>query len=264
MISKVSIENFRSIETAKLALAPITVLYGPTASGKSSVLYAILALKNFVLNPNRQADGLLHLGFMDLGGFEACVFEHDPKRSISLSVTYGNNKRQSSYGLSFSKTSGDISLVVGSTATLQGKVNIPYALNQTFPTPYQDGEEEFTINWNGIACAVVAARPTAQTNQQAAKLAADLNAPSERLKGVDIAPHKRGFFKPSYTPVSVSPSPASEDEAAAIIINDPHMAGRISTYVEDIFGKDFRLYQPPGTATVFFQTTDKQANQGFV
>lgn len=258
MLTSLTIKNFRSIETAKLALAPITVFYGPTASGKSSVLYSILALKNFVLNPNRQADGFLHLGFMDLGGFDACVFEHDAKRSIGFSVVYGNNRTQSSFGLSLSKTSGEINVAAGP-ITLQAKVNIPYALNQTFPTSHVEGEDEFAINWNGIACTVSAKGLSAETQKRAMELTSSLNAPAELLKGIDVAPHKRGFFKPSYTPVSVSPTPSSEDEVASIIINDPHMAGRISTYVEEIFNRDFRIYMPPGTATVFFQTTDKKA-----
>ncbi|GIW94168.1 MAG: hypothetical protein KatS3mg110_2209 [Pirellulaceae bacterium] len=67
MLTAVSIENFRSIARAELNLAPLVVLYGPAASGKSSVLYALLTLRNFIVNPNRPADAFFHLGFMDLG-----------------------------------------------------------------------------------------------------------------------------------------------------------------------------------------------------
>ena len=86
-----------------------------------------------------------------------------------------------------------------------------------------------------------------------------LNSTSEVLRKIDIAPHRRGFFKPSYTPVQVSSSPTSEDEVAALIINDPNMQGRISAYAEEIFGRDFRIHIPPGTATAFFQTTEKKS-----
>lgn len=259
MLTSMTIKNFRSIESATLRLAPITVFYGPTASGKSSVLYSILALRNFVLNPNRPADGFLHLGFMDLGGFDACVFDHDGKRSIGLSVAYGNKQDRSSFGLSLSKTAGEISLNVGAMA-LKATVNIPYAMNQTFRSVHVEGDEEFAINWNGIVATLVSPkREAAETQQRARELTTALNAPAESLKGIDVAPHKRGFFKPNYTPVSVSLTPSSEDEVASIIINDQHMAGRISTYVEEIFGRDFRIHIPPGTATAFLQTTDKKA-----
>ena len=87
MITSVSVKNFRSIESADIALAPITVLCGPTASGKSTLLYATQVLRNFALNPNRQADGYFHLGFMDLGGFDACVFDH-LARNVSVAITF--------------------------------------------------------------------------------------------------------------------------------------------------------------------------------
>jgi hypothetical protein len=54
MITQLGIRNFRSIEEADIQLGRINVFYGPTASGKSSVLYALLVLKNFVANPNRR------------------------------------------------------------------------------------------------------------------------------------------------------------------------------------------------------------------
>ena len=46
---------------------------------------------------------------------------------------------------------------------------------------------------------------------------------------------------------------------ASIIINDANMQGRISVYMEEIFGRDFRWYVAPGTATAFFQTTEKKS-----
>lgn len=278
MITNISMKNFRSAETADIPLAPITVVYGPTSSGKSSLLYAPLVLRNFVLNPNRQADAYLHLGFMDLGGFDACVFNHDTGRNIDITITHHDNGKTASYGLDFSKTAGTLYL---KTETLDMKANvpIPYALNQSFTHSYLErsdpplGEadgEEYSINWNGIACTAAPKKPSPATQQRAQELAASLNAPGEALKAVDIAPHRRGFFKSNYTPVGTSPTPTTEDEVASLIINDPHMAGRISVYTEEIFGRDFRLHVPPGTSTVFFQTTDKKArvpvllvNEGF-
>ena len=87
MISKIHIADFRSIESATVALGPLTVLYGPTSSGKSTLFYSLLAARNFILDPNRQADSFFNLLFMDLGGFEACVFNHDGTRTIGIAVT---------------------------------------------------------------------------------------------------------------------------------------------------------------------------------
>jgi predicted ATPase len=257
MLTKITIDNFRSIERAELELAPLVVLYGPTASGKSSVLYALLVLRNFVVDPNRPADGYLHLGFMDLGGFEQCVFNHEKQREISIGISFDDSDgTPASYKLSFSKNKGMIRQKWGD-LVLEGEVAIPYGLNQTFTFTHSEPDEEYTINWNGIACSVSPQKPTAATQQRARQIADSINAIPEKIKAVDVAPHRRGFFKPSYTSVPISPTPTTEDEVASLIINDPNLAPRISTYAEEIFKRDFRLYVAVGTATVFFQTTDK-------
>lgn len=260
MFRTVTIENFRSIEKAEVELAPLVLLYGPTASGKSSLLYAPLVLRNFLVNPNRPADAYLHLGFMDLGGFDACVFNHEPDREISITLSSdGQGNRPSSYRLSFSQKAARIEQRWGE-LILQGEFPVPYALNKTFSLSYVEREAEYKISWNGIACSsALPAQPTPETQQRARDLSLAINALTEQIKAIDIAPAIRGFFKPSYTSVPVSPLPVTEDEVASLIINDPHLHARISAYLEEAVGRDFRTFTPPGTATVFFQTTDKES-----
>ena len=36
MLTKLTVENFRSIEDAKVEFGPITVFFGPTSAGKST------------------------------------------------------------------------------------------------------------------------------------------------------------------------------------------------------------------------------------
>jgi hypothetical protein len=259
MIKKIAVENFRSIEHAEVELAPLVVLYGPTASGKSSLLYAPLVLKNFIVNPNRPADGYFHIGFMDLGGFDQCVFNHEGSRKVSVGVWFEEKAGQhTSYKLSFSKDKGTIYQNWGD-LVLECEIPVPYGLNQTFSFSHSEHEEEYVVNWNGISCSVTPKNPTSSTQQRSREIAESINAIGEKIKGIDIAPHRRGFFKPNYTSVSVSPTPTTEDEVASLIINDPNLAPRISVYAEEIFKRDFRLYVPPGTATVFFQTTEKKS-----
>jgi energy-coupling factor transporter ATP-binding protein EcfA2 len=259
MIKKIAVENFRSIEHAEVELAPLVVLYGPTASGKSSLLYAPLVLKNFIVNPNRPADGYFHIGFMDLGGFDQCVFNHEGSRKVSMGVWFEEKAGQhTSYKLSFSKNKGTIYQQWGD-LVLECEIPIPYGLNQTSSFSHSEHGEEYVVNWNGISCSVTPKNPIAATQQRARVIAESINAIGEKIKGIDVTPHRRGFFKPNYTSVSVSPTPTTEDEVASLIINDPNLAPRISVYAEEIFERDFRLYMPPGTATVFFQTTEKKS-----
>lgn len=258
MITKVILSNFRSIEYAELELAPLVVFYGPTASGKSSVLYSLLVLKNFISNPNRNADGFFHLGFTDLGGFDETVFNHDKEREVSVTIFHEIDRSMASYTLSLSKNHAHLEQTWGQ-LVLQGEVTIPYGLYQTFSFNYTQENEEYTINWNGISCIVTPENPTVITQQTAQRIARSLNSSAEIIRAIDVAPHRRGFFKPNYTVIPVSPTPTTEDEVASIIVSDPNLAPRISVYSEEIFGRDFRLYTPPGTATVFFQTTDKKS-----
>ena len=69
MFTKVELANFRSIEATKVNLAPLTILYGPTGSGKSSFSYALCVVRNFLVNPNQTADSLFNLRFLNLGSF---------------------------------------------------------------------------------------------------------------------------------------------------------------------------------------------------
>ena len=272
MLNRVEIAGFRSVAKADLELGPITLLFGPTASGKSSALYAALVLRNFVLTPNQAVDGLFNLGFLNLGGFEACVFDHQSNKPVTVKAHFGADGELTSYGISLTKAGAKIYLTSGSSAhktdddpkavrhlELVAEVSVPYPLNQTFPHPYQEQGEDYTINWNGITCQAVPKTPTAATQASAMEITTQLNDPCEGLKKIDVAPHRRGFFKPSYSPSQISPTPTTEDEVATLIINDPYLPARISVYMEEVFDRDFRLYQPSGTATAFLQTTEKRA-----
>ncbi|MGB9722226.1 MAG: AAA family ATPase, partial [bacterium] len=250
MINEIKISNFRSIENApEIEIAPLTILYGPTAGGKSSLLYSLLILKNFIINPNQKSDGFFNLGFMNLGGFDNCVFNHDEERFIDIYFSIDDGE----YGLSLRKDSANIFLN-SKIVRMNAEVSIPYALNRNFTFLIKEGNEEYNVNWNGILSSVSPKQPTAESQSKASEIAQKLNQIPEYLKKIDISPHKRGFFKPNYSPTQVSPNPTSEDEVSTIVINDQNLAPKISVDLEKILNRDFRTYTPPGTATVFFQS----------
>jgi len=99
MLKKIIIKNFRSIENQEIELSPLVVIYSPTASGKSSLLYAVLVTKNFILNPNQQLNGFFNLIFQNLGGFDQVVFNKEKDSKIELKISTNNGE----YGIIFSK-----------------------------------------------------------------------------------------------------------------------------------------------------------------
>lgn len=260
MLSKLEVKGFRSIEDAVVDFGPLTLLYGPTASGKSSLLYSLMVLRNFVLNPNQTVDGFFSLGFLALGPFEEVVFNHQPGGGISITGYFDKEPQSGNYGVRLMKSEADIfsaSAIQDGAIRQQTRVALPYAGGTSWNTEYSSGEGQFTVNWNGFASSVVPTIATSESQARAIEIAEALNYPAEALKAVDICPNRRGFFKPSYSPTQVSPTPTSEEEVATLIINDPNSAPRISNSTLEIFDRDFRLFSPSGTATHFLQTTEQ-------
>lgn len=254
MLTKLSVQNFRSIEKCDVEFAPITIFFGPTSAGKSTLFYALLVLRNFIINPNQALDGLFNLGFQNLGGFEACIFNHNLSKTLAVTAHFEGHR---SYGVHFRKADAEIvqnSELLEMTAT----VPVPYGANQSFAFTHTEGGEEFTINWNGFASTVSAMSGTAEAQSKAVKIAEALNSQVEAIKRVDVCPHRRGFFKPSYSPAPLTPTPTSEDEVATLVINDQNSPPRISINTVEIFDRDFRTHTAPGTATTFLQTTEQK------
>lgn len=257
MLTKLSVQNFRSIEKCDVDFAPITIFFGPPSAGKSTLFYALLVLRNFIINPNQALDGLFNLGFQNLGGFEACVFNHNLSKTLAVTAHFEEGR---SYGVHFRKADADI-IQGNELLEMTAKVAIPYGANQSFPFTHTDEGEEFTINWNGFASTVSAKSTTPELQARAVRFAEGLNSPVEAIKRVDVCPHRRGFFKPSYSPAPLTPTPTSEDEVATLIINDPNSPPRISINTVEIFDRDFRTYTPPGTATTYLQTTEQKGSR---
>jgi energy-coupling factor transporter ATP-binding protein EcfA2 len=253
MLTRLKVQNFRSIESCDVECAPITIFYGPTSAGKSTLFYALLVLRNFILNPTQAVDGLFNLGFQSLGGLEACIFNHNLSNALGVHALMNGSR---GYGVDLRKAEADLTART-EYLKMTTKVPIPYGANQSWPSSYVEKDEEFTINWNGFASTVASKSGTPEAQARAVNLAEALNGPVEAIKRVDICPHRRGFFKPSYSASPLTPTPTSEDEVATLVINDPNSAPRISINTVEIFDRDFRTHTIPGTATTLFLTTEQ-------
>ena len=94
VIERLDIENIKSFAGRQEAeLAPITLIYGPNSSGKSTLLQSLAVLKQTIEPLTGRGDLeepplVLHGDLVDLGSFSTCVHGHDLDRSISIGVRF--------------------------------------------------------------------------------------------------------------------------------------------------------------------------------
>ncbi len=273
---KLTLKNFRSIKEADdLEIAPLTLLYGANGAGKSSLIYGLLTLKNILLNPSQQVDGLFNYSFANLGSYEAVVFNHKVSNKIQIGITTHTGPFQVSYQVDFDERNAQFSLNLQldekNKADLLIKITWPYSLNKKATTKFRFAGQNYDIQWNGattqIATDVNTVVGQVDFNNKILKA---LNSPAEALRKLRVVPLKRGFSKPQYSSVSVSPWMATEDEVATYISNNKYLVSKISRYLESIVGRDFRVNYQPGTAIFSLDTNDKQSgvaselvNEGF-
>ncbi|ARB27620.1 AAA family ATPase [Pseudomonas tolaasii] len=102
MLEILSIKNFKAFsDWQKIKLAPITLIYGPNSSGKSSIIHSLMLLKQSLTRPNVQG-GLVSNGeYVDLGDFSSMVHGHDPERPIAFKFSYVPRKKQAFAGMEF-------------------------------------------------------------------------------------------------------------------------------------------------------------------
>jgi predicted ATPase len=95
MITSLELQNFKSWKNpAKFGLSPLTGIFGSNSSGKTSLLQALLILKQTVQSQDRKR--VFNTGdsqsLIDIGTFYDVVHNHDSKSIIKLSVGWNLEK----------------------------------------------------------------------------------------------------------------------------------------------------------------------------
>jgi predicted ATPase len=276
MIAKLSLSNFRSIRDSELPLGKITVLTGLNNSGKSSIIYGLLALKNVVLNPNQSLDSLLNLGFINLGGFEQAVYFKKENSTIALGIHVLEEQIASQYTASLSKNDSVLSLNVSMPYPLSVSLDVtfPYSGYKTADAHVSGPFGSVGVTWDGISSRVEV-QPLARgefrigeivldKNQQEALrgLSRSLNVAVEELRAVDFIPLRRGFTKPSYSSVPMQPQLINEDELATLLAANRDLEAKVAHYLEQMIGRTFSVRPLIGTANFNLQSRDRST--GFV
>ena len=87
-------ENGTMKETDTAPLSKITLIYGPNSGGKSSIIQALMLLKQSLALPRREDrrelldKGDVERGDVNLGGFPSLVHKHDPEEELEIKVGF--------------------------------------------------------------------------------------------------------------------------------------------------------------------------------
>lgn len=285
MITNLHFENFRSIHKSDVELGKITLLTGPNNSGKSSIIYGMLALKNVVLNSNQSLDGFLNLGFLSLGGFAQTVYLKKENLNIHLGIEVVRDGLHSQYSASLGKKKSELSLKTSKPfqVLLSLEVTFPYSANQSTGCKVEGSFHTANVTWNGITPTIsVVRRNESQDKTEEAEsmneeseekdigemaheetaesavegLSDSLNAPIEELRALDFIPLRRGFIKPIYSSVPMQQQLLTGEELATLLASDRDLEGKVAHYLGQTIDKNFMVRSTIGTANFYLQSRD--------
>ncbi|SLM64244.1 MULTISPECIES: AAA family ATPase [Dickeya] len=102
MLSNIKLKNFKSFSSeTEIPLAPITLIYGPNSSGKSSIIQSLLALKQTLTGKNKNGEFISSGDCLDLGDFESVISNHELARDLSISISFKNGMSITEYNDEF-------------------------------------------------------------------------------------------------------------------------------------------------------------------
>ena len=258
MIRSISINNFRSVEKQTVDLAPITFLYGNNAAGKSSLFYSLNVLRNIVSNPNQPLDSFFNLGFANLGSFKQVVFRHDENKEIAISIATKIDNVNVNYGVKIHPKQSSFFI------ELEAPYLLKLSLPVTFPYPANGNVQEsvtldgitYNVSWNGITAQANPTTVTEESTKKANEIVLLINKTAEAVRTSDIVPLRRGFTKPFYANINVTQFPITEDEVAALLLKEDYIDSKLSTYLEQIIERQFRIKNVSGTAQNALTTSE--------
>lgn len=89
-LTNLTVENFKAFgDRNEIPMAPITLIYGPNSGGKSSLIQALMLLKQSVEGHGDRFSGLIPRGqYLDLGTFRSLTHGHDRRRTVKFGIGY--------------------------------------------------------------------------------------------------------------------------------------------------------------------------------
>ena len=97
MLTGLQLRNFKAFgnELQDIPLSKITLIYGPNSGGKSSIIQALLLLRQslrdenqFITPSGRIRPSLRPTGLINLGSYQAMLHKHEHRRDLTIGLTY--------------------------------------------------------------------------------------------------------------------------------------------------------------------------------
>lgn len=263
MITKLYLKNFRSIFNSEIELGKINILTGPNNSGKSSIIYGLLALKNVVLNSNQSLDSFLNFGFLNLGGFSQTVYLKDENLNINLGIDVLKDGVISKYLASLGKKKSELGIITSKPfkISLNLEVTFPYPANQSTGCEVKGDFGIAKITWNGVTPTINIENSESADEENRQSIINDisnsLSAPIEELRNIDFIPLGRGFKEANYQSVALQQQLQTDAELATLLAADRDLEGKVAFYLEKIVDRYFNVRPTLGTANFNLQLRDK-------
>ena len=89
MFTEIGIENFKAFgRMQRIPVKPITLIYGPNSSGKSSLLQSLLLFKQTLEESSEEVVLLPKGTLVDLGSVSEFIHKHNWKKDFKLSLSF--------------------------------------------------------------------------------------------------------------------------------------------------------------------------------
>ena len=138
-LTEIELRNFKPFgDIAQRApMSKITLIYGPNSGGKSSIIQALLLLKQSDEDYRRTASLTPQGEYVDLGGYATMVHKHEIDREMELNVKFSENTMA---GMADEQAS---TMEIGMTFR-------PDAVRQTFPVLHKINYRMHSEDWQPL------------------------------------------------------------------------------------------------------------------
>ncbi|QDT21416.1 AAA family ATPase [Gimesia chilikensis] len=140
MITQIELECFKCFEVLKLPLAPLTLLSGTNASGKSSILQSMVLLHQTILNHEWSTRLQLNGPELQLGTVHDVVDKVHGRREFKIALSDENCYVKWAFSYEEEEDKQAMSAAVGSVGVNGDFVQSPDKLRFLFPAPLKTAE----------------------------------------------------------------------------------------------------------------------------